>query len=293
MPAIGHALVGVAVGAATAHAPRSRVLRRAWLGLCVLLAMLPDVAEWTLAALGAALPHSAIAGLPVALGAAAACMLLTRCVLGDRWLVSITAAVALLSHTLLDAVDGGIPLLWPFSPDVIGATWITPAGAETGARLARELALFVPIAIAGLAAAAWRNGPAAGGVAALGFVGSLLAGLIGDLPGAALISASALVAAAATLPWPPSHVPWQALQLLPAALFAAAHAHGRWQMSLGHAARERGDAEAALRHYALATQYRPMDLGVDPDFWTARVLIDAGRSGRGRRQFESPWLPSP
>lgn len=154
MPHVGHPLTGLAIGMATLPAVGEPRVRRVWLGACVLAACLPDLVAWKLRLAGLALPHNALsAPLPVA-AASVLIVAWLRFGFGERRGAALLALpLATASHGLLDAINGGVPMLWPFSAVVLGADWLGLDAIEGWRRLAVEIALFAP-----LVAAAWLIG---------------------------------------------------------------------------------------------------------------------------------------
>lgn len=152
MPQIGHALVGLGLGAAATQAPRSKWVRRAWLGIVLLAALLPDVVEWYYLVLGGPLvPHSAFASVFLTILSILICSAILRFAFGETSIVAhLLVGGAILSHSLLDLIDGGIPLLWPLDSIIVGPEAFGPDDAPLLQQLRREFAVLSPFLTVGV-----------------------------------------------------------------------------------------------------------------------------------------------
>ncbi|MGE3180965.1 MAG: metal-dependent hydrolase [Phycisphaerae bacterium] len=152
MPQIGHAFVGLGLGAATLDAPRKRRLRFAWLGVMLLAALLPDVVEWYYLVCGGPLvPHSSFASVFSTALSILICSTILRFALGERAVAAhLLVAAAIFSHTMLDVLDGGIPLWWPFSDAVVGVEWLGRDDAPLLEQLAKEFVVLGPFFTIGI-----------------------------------------------------------------------------------------------------------------------------------------------
>ncbi len=164
MPSVGHLAVGLAAGRVR-PAP-SRVRSWVWTCLLVVLSYLPDA---DVLAFRSGIPYGAPFGHRGAFHSLAfAC--LVACALGlaarvlklPAFQVTITAAVVMGSHGVLDTLtDGGrgIALLWPFANARYFAPWrpipVAPIGlGAVSVRglglMAHETVLFLPLFVVGL-----------------------------------------------------------------------------------------------------------------------------------------------
>lgn len=151
MPQIGHGLVALGLAAATSRAPRAKPLTGAWYGAILFLAYAPDVLEWIAKLAGMRPPHSALASLPalapLALGTVGVALWL-----GERRLIThLILLAALGSHTLLDALSGGIPLYWPFSDRVVGSNLLAVWDFPLHRMILKETYAYLPAAAGGIA----------------------------------------------------------------------------------------------------------------------------------------------
>jgi inner membrane protein len=159
VPSVGHLAVALAV--ARVQGPPSRVRMWTWTLLLVALSFLPDV-DVVGFALG--IPYGAPMGHRGAAHSIAFALLLAGLVgMAAAWgrlpplALSLTAAVVVASHGLLDALtDGGrgVALLWPFTADRYFAPWrpipVAPIGPRIFSRaglslMAYEALLFTPL----------------------------------------------------------------------------------------------------------------------------------------------------
>ncbi|NUQ48611.1 MAG: metal-dependent hydrolase, partial [Phycisphaerae bacterium] len=160
MPHLAHGLTGLAIGVASVAESRRPAVHAGWVGACVTLAYLPDLVEWLLVLSGVWTVRSAPASLLISGISALAVILLVRLGLREtRWPVLAAAAAAVLSHSLLDALDGGIPALWPWHAETFG--WEDALGLDalrgTG-RVHAEAVLFMPLLALGLLIRSGRLG---------------------------------------------------------------------------------------------------------------------------------------
>jgi hypothetical protein len=238
VPHLGHALVGLGIGVATSGVPRTRAVRSTWLGACVLLACLPDVLEWGLRWLRWPLPHNAPASLLV-LGILSLALVVGCRLMGERrWGVAGAAVACLASHSLLDTVDGGIPLWWPWSDADVGPDWLrTEAGGGALGALAWEAALFFPVVLLGACARAVRRPPR----------------------------------------HPRPLWLLNAVPLLPLALLAGAEGYAHHHMRVGRELDLRGEHERALERFLAVQQVHPLDLEEDAHSWIAMSLQKLGQ----------------
>lgn len=264
MPMVGHALVGLGVAAATQPIVRVPRLAGVWLGLGLLLAYWPDVFEWLLNLAGLPMRHSTFASLPVLAVTSIPLLLLIRYVARERrWWVGVAAVGILATHTLLDTLDGGIPLWWPLSADSVGPNWVKGTGDTPP--LARELILFGPLLATGvlLGTIARRRdwGPVA--LAILTLLAALSAALAASVlfMGLVLLAAAFAAVLAGLGPRRPMNGLWTALLTVPVVVTAAVHLFAHAELKLGAQAYARGDWAAAVEHFGLAGRFRP--LGVD------------------------------
>lgn len=157
MPHLGHVLVGAGLGLATRADVKRPLLRAAWVSSLTLLACLPDVLEWAGLLIERPLPRdggaAAIVLAPIGLAVVAGLWLL-----GERsWRLALAALAALASHSLMDGLDGGIPLWWPWSRERVGpADGLGWDGLSLAERTGREVLLFGPVLLFGAGVAAWR-----------------------------------------------------------------------------------------------------------------------------------------
>lgn len=256
MPHLGHALVGAGIGAASADQPHSTLLRRTWIGGLTLVACLPDLLEWMGRWVSVTVPHNAPASPAVLLVLSALVVILLRYVFGQSGaLVPAAALAALWSHALLDALDGGIPLLWPWRADDIGADLLGLEHQQGPWRLVREGAIFLPLTGLGMLVLFLKTRAPAHGRAG---------GVSHADPGAH-----------------GRHRDWrhpaQLLPLLPLAAFAAAEVYSHDQMRRGHQCRAQGAHAAALMHFRQARLLRPLDGDADALYWVAMSHRELGQ----------------
>jgi len=259
---LGHALVGLGVGAATVPDARSPWLARGWLGTALTLAYWPDVLEWLGGLLGWSPPHSAFASLLPVMVSCAALVLLLRLALKETSRPILAAACGLVfSHLVLDLIDGGIPIWWPFSSRVVGPDWIPNGRGELAARVSKEVWLFVPVAAAGLAGLVWRcrAGLWLAGVAAV----ALQVVIVGSIAEQVVLMAApggVLVAAALVAPrrWPRPALLWQVVPAVPVLVLAAVQFYAEQQMRLGLRYQLERDYVSAQRYYARCARLRPI-----------------------------------
>lgn len=253
MPQLGHGLVGLGVAAATYPHVRSGGLRSAWFGLGVTLAYLPDLVEWGLRWMDLRPVHSAPASLlALALSCAVAVGAL-RVVFRESSPVALAGACAAIgSHTLLDALDGGVPLLWPWSSASIGADLLAALGDAPGGRLGLELLVFAPLTLLGALCGAigWRS------------------------PGASRAARRG-----------PLRHGWQLVALSPVLILGAFQVMAWREMKLGYACHNRGEYEAAIPHYQRAADLRPVDWEGAARFRVDYCLFRAGHEREALSRF--------
>ncbi len=245
MPQIGHGLVGLGAGAAAVGVPRSTALNACWFGALVLLAYVPDVAEWLAGLLGWFGPHSALAGVPALLVTGVLVVILLRFGFREKRLVVFIVAVSVLaSHTLLDALDGGIPLLWPFGRGLIGARWLPITGDTAAQRLRAECLVFLPLAGLGIAIGILRMRHARG-----------------RKPWRAAFQARALA---------------NLIPLMPVIMLGAVQVHAAEQARRGAACERQGQLTEAIAHYRAAARFRPLGLEIQAIY---RIALCQRRTG--------------
>lgn len=158
MPQLGHAFVGLGLGAATAREPRSAAAACSWIGVIVLASYGPDVLEWLLALGGARLPHGATSAGVTTLAGAAGVALVLWLILRERGALALAiAAAAFVLHTVLDMIGGGVPLWWPWSSQRVGGDFLDLDSGVLERRVLREILLFAPIAAIGIAMGVGRH----------------------------------------------------------------------------------------------------------------------------------------
>jgi hypothetical protein len=270
MPHIGHLLTGAAIGAATAGEPRSRVLRNTWIGGAILLAAAPDVAEWLARLAGATFPHNALASIPIVTAASIVLFVGLRLGLRERRLLVFAAISALASHTLLDTLDGGIPLWWPFSRKEIGPDWLG-LGIERGAaRLIREWLIFAPLAAAGLAVHTCRKqqSPKSRTALLLAVIATLAAATLGGVIPAVFSAVVVSLLIAAGRPHRPAlaHLA-NALPLLPIVVFGIVEWDSKRHVVMANAAWGRQDYALAMQEFESAMRWGAIDTGIDPLYY--------------------------
>jgi hypothetical protein len=258
VPVFAHGMFGLGLGAATIKDARSPRVRYGWLGLTVLLAYLPDLAEWVLRMAGLELTHSAPASLPVVVLSCAVTWALIRWVGGERSLVILaSAALAIFSHLVLDFFDGGIPLWWPFSVASVGPNWFQIDGIN---RLRIETAMFGSMITMGLLVWMWRS---AGAIRAsqlsLGFSFLFLSAIASwakspwlVLAGAIGVGLTGLVVCRPPLNF---HHVWQVVPLLPVLLLAAVHFYIEKERVIGEDYCLREEYAPALVHFNRSARF--------------------------------------
>lgn len=300
MPQLGHALVALGTATATETAPRAQATRAAWVGGCLLLAYAPDLIEWGMLWIGWLPIHGGPSGLPIMLPLTAVVLACLRFGLGERsWLALGVVAVMLLSHSLLDLLDGGIPLRWPFSRDVVGGDVLGLTRIEAGGRLAAELRRFVPLACLGIALRLWTASPSSwtrwSAVSALAI--SLATAPLDAAPWLQVIALSVSIAAYlgswTRTRW--KSVGWQVTLALPLLAMGLSQAYAWHQMRLADAHYLAGRPAAAIPHYRQARRLRPVDLTARAIYREADSLTQAGQYAaahalfwRGIRASENP-----
>lgn len=262
MPQLGHALIGLGVGAATERDVRSPGLRDAWPGLCVVLAYGPDLVEWVLVWTPLPVIHGATASL-LALAAATIGIVLAIRVLGrESWWLAAVAGAVWVSHGLADALAGGVPLFWPWSHETLGRDYLELDVGTWSERVLAEVRWLSAPLTAGLLIAAWRRG-ATGRIRGLALLAAGL-GVVGVAAGwwAAAVAGSLLAAVAAALACGRPRWGWtwkNAVVLAPIWLMAAGLAYG-WHFGREADRRYRaGDFRGALASYVEAARFRPVD----------------------------------
>ena len=282
MPQLGHGFVGLAIGAATAGDPGSSTTRNRWLGLAVLLACLPDLLEWLARHAAVRLPHSALASVPMLVLCSLAALLVVRYLLREKSRVALAAVVvALASHTLLDMLDGGIPLAWPFSNEIIGPHWkLSLTYGSAGERLRYESLRFLPVLAIGLAVGIIRFSRVSGrSAAALSLAGTAC---LGGAIGIAVVSASAVAAlVAATIllcrvRLRRAHL-YNLVPLVPLILVGSVEVYAWQQARAGLACERRGEPLRALAHYERVRDLKPTGTEVFAIYRTAVVLQGLGK----------------
>ena len=276
MPQLGHGLVGLAIGAATAGDPRTRATRNGWLGAAVLLAYLPDLVEWAVRQVGVRLPHSALASAPVVALYCLATVVVLRYLMREKSRVVLVAAVvAIASHSLLDLLDGGIPLAWPFSHENFGTHWKLSLNFGTASeRLGYEGLRFLPVVAIGLAVSIIRFSRVSGrSLAAISLAGTAcLGGAIGIV--AVSVSAVAALVAAAILLCRVRVRRAHCLNfvpLIPVLLVASVELYAWNEVRLGLACERADELPEALEHYGRARRVRPMATETRAIYRTALV----------------------
>lgn len=264
MPLLGHGLVGLGIGAATSADVRSPWLRNAWLGAVVTLAYLPDLLEWFVRLAGYSMPHSAWASLPMTVLGCAVLALTLRFMLHERaGLPLLAGAIALASHGVLDLVDGGIPLWWPFSRIVAGPDWIPNDRDGLGGALVKEVCLFAPFAAAGCVCAVWRKRAGVASICAA-IVGLELV-LVGCIMGQILLTCLAggalvLLTLVVYRYRPGWRQFWLIVPLVPVLLLAGAELCAAQQMRWGRECYRERDYARAQEHFVCCARYRSIGL---------------------------------
>jgi hypothetical protein len=289
VPHVGHGLVGLAVGAATADDPRSPAMQRAWFGTAVLLAYLPDVVEWLLKLMGRPIQRSVPASLSACAVSCAVVFALLRWLCREKSrIVLLAALLAVVSHTVLDALSGGIPLAWPFSRRDFGPHWLCgDEGMET--RLYHECRIFLPVLAAGLAVGILRYSRRTAAeylavIFAMATIGACVAGqlfvaglIVCGLGGMALWCARRRLRLA--------HA-WNLVPLAPVLLLAGVHVYAWDQMRRGRAWDEQGEPARALAHYEAVRALSPVDLDQIALYRTAECYHQLGDDHRARELYE-------
>lgn len=289
VPQFAHGLASVGLAAGSAGAPKSALLRRGWPGLLLTLAYAPDVGEWLLNFV-VETPHGALCSIPVTVIGCALLALTLRLAFGETSAVVHGAALAALaSHTLLDALSGGIPIGWPFSEATVGADPLALDDAPFRARILLEIQYFAPLLSAGLAWAIVARRRSAESLAAA----VLLAGSVAMAwTGPAGASAATLAALAALWAvrvrlrdWIPT---WQAVAAaLPVLALVGVQLNGWAQVQLGMLADGRGDHEAAIQCYRRAAWLRPVGLQGVNHYRAGRSYLAMGRPELAETEFRA------
>ncbi len=240
------------MGTATAADPRSRVVKKCWIGLAVFLAYLPDFLEWVGRSMGLEMTRSAPASLFVVAICIAVLLPAMRLTGEKSAVILVVGAAAVLSHLLMDMIHGGIPLWWPVSSRKVGPDWLHLGPSRGVECFRRELVLFGGTLAVGLAIGIARCRPGAywcaivGGLVGLAWAASwldrpvfVLAG-IGGLAAAGLIVCRTLVG----LPWL-----WHAVPLLPLLFIAGSHLYIGREVRLGDEFWMHEEYRPALVHY--------------------------------------------
>jgi hypothetical protein len=263
MPQFGHGLVGLGLGAATIADPRTPALRDCWIGLTVLLAYLPDVLEWLAALAGLRLPHSAPASIPIGLLSILAVLGLLRFRFREPGRAAlVVAACAVASHSLLDAVNGGIPLWWPIHGRPSGSDWLGLRELSPQRRTWEESRLFLPVLAVGVAVGIIRGGkhPLIAALAAGLGMWAVIFAILDQLAGVAvcLVLEGLLTAALVR------ELRWRwLLNLVPAVpvlALGAVQLYAWREMREGLAAHIEGRFTAAITHSEAAGRFRPVDM---------------------------------
>ena len=274
LPILGHLFVGAGIGTASGADPRSRLLRRTWLGIAVLLAYLPDLMEWIGRLAGWRFPHAAPASIGVTLLNCGLFLALMRWVFREtNRVVLFAGAVAIWSHPLLDLVDGGIPLLWPLSSTNVGPDWLGWGERSRAVAALRECVLFSPVLGAGLVIALWRSRPhryvtwSAAILFILTVDGSLLTVAIPESRVACVASASVgltgLLLLTVLVRRPrvrPVQVVLALAPCLPIMMLGGVELYAWGQMRRGLDLEWQGDSAAAAAYYVRVRRLMPVDL---------------------------------
>lgn len=283
MPHLGHAIIGLGIGAATVSETRRPAVQAAWLGSCVLLAFLPDLVEWLAVLAGLRLPRSA----PAALILVIPCVALVSAVLWlgfreRRWPLHAAAAAAVLSHTLLDALDGGIPLLWPWVSRDLGWGDAFGLGAlRGGARIHAELVTFMPLMALGVLIRALRIGREGDRLVALLGLAASFSAAVFTLGLLVIFSWTVIAAAVWRLRprvWSRAYAANLAL-VVPVLLLGVVQVHSRWHLLEGERLRGAERYGEAIEHYQAARRFGALDSVTDPLYYESLCLneLDRGR----------------
>lgn len=234
MPQLGHALVGMGIGAASAEDVRPPIDRVTWIAACTTLSFGPDLVEWMLGVLGRPVPHAAPSSVAATTVGAIALVVVFRGLLRQRWRVTLVGAGLYVSHSVLDFFAGGTPIWWPWSMRVVGPDWMGVDSSGLLARFTRELAIFGPVLGLGAIAGAIRRRRR-----------RPCEPLAARRP---RVQRSRLRAAIGVL-----------VAVLPLAVVATAQIHAWFELARGDVLRGAGDVRAACEHYRAARLLRPVD----------------------------------
>ena len=262
MPQLGHALIGLGIGAATDRDVRSTWLRDAWPGLCVVLAYGPDLLEWGLLWTPISVVHSVTASLLVTLAIAVLLTILVLWVARESWWLAGVAVAAWVSHVLADTLAGGVPLRWPFSHETIGSDYLELDVGSAVERLAAEVRWLLIATTAGLALSAWRASHAwrARGLALAATAAAMVGAAANWIPLVLAAPLIALVGLALAGRWPrPRWLVRNALALVPIWLMGGGLIYGWCYTRSAERLYRAGDYRAALVDYAEAARFRPVD----------------------------------
>ncbi|HMQ15423.1 MAG TPA: hypothetical protein PKC49_05555 [Phycisphaerae bacterium] len=281
MPHLAHGLTGLAIGVASVGESRRPAVHAGWLGACVTLAYLPDLIEWLLLLCGVRTARSAPASLPVSMAAALAVIAIVRLALREtRWPILVAAGAAVLSHSLLDALDGGIPALWPWSAETFG--WEDAFGLDAGrgaGRVHAEAVLFMPLLALGLLIRAGRLGREPDRLVALLALAATFSAAV--FPLGLLVLFSLVICAAAAWRVRPRVWTWgltaNLAAMAPVVLLGVVQWHSHWNLREGERLRVAGRCQEAIGHYHAARRFGALDSVTDPLYYEALCLNELDR----------------
>lgn len=295
MPQIGHGLLAVGLYAATAHRPAAPVLRSAWPGVLLLGAYLPDVVEWLFKVAGGHVAHSGLASVPVLACYLAAAALWLWSLRERDPVVICTLLAAIASHTVLDALSGGIPLWWPIWDRRVGGTLLEVWDFPLSHKLLLETTRYAPVALLGVALAIARRGGPGRGAAALALLAASGVAWWQSSAVSMAVIAAAMVAIAASCcrPWVEHGWGRGVVFASPVLLLAVAHVCAWLAVDRGNELFTRGEYAAAKSWYEAVVPLRIIGLAGVGELRAGQCELKLGDEAAALVQFERSLREQP